>query len=155
MLQNFTEQFLVTFAMTAWSLWRKRNVKLWEQQTESVDHVLAHPDYTLQTWMCAQNRQQSSSSARRSQVEHWQPPPTTFVKCNIDAAVFAPEQKATEAEAWGLLQGLEWIATLGYNKVILEMDYYEVVLTRRQANGSAHALARAALSQAYRLSLYF
>ncbi|GAU51145.1 hypothetical protein TSUD_411920 [Trifolium subterraneum] len=145
MLQDFTEQFLVTFAMTAWSLWWKRNVKLWEQQTESVDHVLARADYTLQTWMCAQNKQQRINSVCHSQVEHWQPHPTAFVKCNIDDAVFAPEQKATtgaclrnekgefitafscytsvvltpaEAEAWGLLQGLEWIATMGYNIVI-------------------------------------
>ncbi|MCI77512.1 hypothetical protein A2U01_0098782, partial [Trifolium medium] len=49
----------------------EKDVKLWEQQIECVDHVLARVVYTLQTWMCAQNRQQRSSSVRRSQAEHW------------------------------------------------------------------------------------
>ncbi|MCI16128.1 hypothetical protein A2U01_0037269, partial [Trifolium medium] len=57
----------------------------------------------------------------------WQPPPTMFVKCNIDATVFMPEQKVSmgaclrnenvvmttaKAEVWGLLQGHKWIASL-------------------------------------------
>jgi hypothetical protein len=83
------------------------------------------------------------------QPASWQPPATSFVKCNIDAAIFISEQKVStgaclhnekgefladlscyhnavltpaDAEVLGLLQGLEWIATLGYNKVIVEMD---------------------------------
>jgi ribonuclease HI len=32
-----------------------------------------------------------------------------------------------EAEVWSLLQGLEWIASLDYNKVIIEMDCKMVV----------------------------
>jgi ribonuclease HI len=90
---------------------------------------------------------------------------------------------AQEAEAWSLYQGIQWVANLGYNKVIFELDckivvddvnkmsinqseygsiiqncrtllhHYNnfiVVFARRQANGSAHALARAALSHASR-----
>ncbi|MCH91002.1 ribonuclease H protein [Trifolium medium] len=37
--------------------------------------------------------------------------------------IFTP----ADAEAWGLLQGLEWLATLGYSKVIIEMDCKMVV----------------------------
>ncbi|MCI65417.1 hypothetical protein A2U01_0086675, partial [Trifolium medium] len=37
MLQRLDEQLLVIFAMTTWSLWRKRNIQLWEQQTETVE----------------------------------------------------------------------------------------------------------------------
>ncbi|PNX71848.1 hypothetical protein L195_g027734 [Trifolium pratense] len=33
----------------------------------------------------------------------------------------------TPAEAWGLLQDLEWLATLGYSKVVIEMDCKMVV----------------------------
>ncbi|MCI34411.1 hypothetical protein A2U01_0055630 [Trifolium medium] len=33
----------------------------------------------------------------------------------------------TPAEAWGLLQGLECLATLGHSKVIIEMDCKMVV----------------------------
>ncbi|GAU22170.1 hypothetical protein TSUD_251980 [Trifolium subterraneum] len=37
--------------------------------------------------------------------------------------IFTP----ADAEAWGLLQGLEWLVKLGYSKVIIEMDCKIVV----------------------------
>jgi hypothetical protein len=142
----------------------------------------------------------------------WQPPPAGVVKCNIDAGIFDTEQKvgmgaclrdekgrfiaamttntdavmtAAEGEAWGLYQGIKWITSSGYHKVVFELDCskmvvddihnnypnhseygsiiqdckniylisnndFVVVFTTRQANGSAHALARAAISHASR-----
>jgi ribonuclease HI len=136
--------------------------------------------------------------------------PAGVVKCNIDAGIFDTEQRvgmgaclrdekghfiatmttntdagmtAAEGEAWGLYQGIKWITSSGYHKVVFELDCkmvvddihnnypnhseygsiiqdcknildlyndFVVVFTRRQANGSAHALARAALSHASR-----
>ncbi|KAK2362458.1 hypothetical protein QL285_087521 [Trifolium repens] len=94
----------------------------------------------------------------------------------------------TAAEAWGLCKGIEWIAQLGYNKVIFEMDCKMVVddvhkykpnrseygsiirncrtllsnysdfvvdFARRQANGSAHAFAKAVLSHASHITFNF
>ncbi|XP_045831364.1 uncharacterized protein LOC123922710 [Trifolium pratense] len=208
---NFTTQQLVSFAMISWSLWRKRNLQLWEQKTESTTQVIGRANGTLQAWQ--QARQPADIAHPRQQqvqVTPWQPPPLNFVKCNLDAAIFAHEQRigmgaclrddkgsfilamtahedvvmtAQEAEAWSLYQGIQWVASLGYNKVVFELDckivvddvnkmsinqseygsiiqncrtllhHYNdfiVVFTRRQANGSAHALARAALSHAYR-----
>jgi type IV secretory pathway ATPase VirB11/archaellum biosynthesis ATPase len=62
--------------------------------------------------------------------------------------------------------GILWIAMLGYRNIHSEYDLlivecksmlsihsnYVVTFTRRQANGSAHVLARAALSHASRIT---
>jgi ribonuclease HI len=157
-------------------------------------------------------RKTDAANRRQQQVQHvaWQPPPAGVVKCNIDAGIFDTEQRvgmgaclrdekghfiatmttntdagmtAAEGEAWGLYQGIKWITSSGYHKVVFELDCkmvvddihnnypnhseygsiiqdcknildlyndFVVVFTRRQANGSAHALARAALSHASR-----
>jgi ribonuclease HI len=208
---NFTTQQLVSFAMTSWSLWRKRNLQLWEQKIESTSQVIGRANGTLQAWQHARQPTDTVQPPQQHvQVTPWQPPPTDFVKCNLDAAIFVHEQcigmgaclrddkgnfilamtthenvvmTAQEAEAWSLYQGIQWVANLGYNKVIFELDckivvddvnkmsinqseygsiiqncrtllhHYNnfiVVFARRQANGSAHALARAALSHASR-----
>ncbi|PNY02152.1 hypothetical protein L195_g025457 [Trifolium pratense] len=36
----------------------------------------------------------------------------------LDSSMYA----AAKAEAWELYKGLEWIALLGYNKVVFELD---------------------------------
>ncbi|GAU41226.1 hypothetical protein TSUD_129020 [Trifolium subterraneum] len=72
---NLNQTQLVSFAMTAWSIWQKRNLQLWENKKESPDKVIAHAQGTLQAW------QQSQTTAARSvtaeQQRHstsWQPP---------------------------------------------------------------------------------
>ena len=191
-------------------------MKLWENKTETVQQVINIANHTIQAWTHANNNTTSiQAQARREQRLSWLPPPSTYLKCNIDAAVFTLENKvsmgaclrdelggfiaafschdngmytAAEAEAWGLCKGIEWIAQLGYNKVIFEMDCKMVVddvhkykpnrseygsiirncrtllsnysdfvvgFARRQANGSAHALAKAALSHASRITFNF
>jgi ribonuclease HI len=58
--------------------------------------------------------------------------------CHMNA-VLTP----VEGEAWGLLKGLEWIATLGYNKVIIEMNYKMVVeyVNHPKANRSEYIVS--------------
>jgi hypothetical protein len=76
----------------------------------------------------------------------------------------------TTSGAWSLNQGIHWMVSLEYHKVYLEMDCkmvvdvnnrkpnqseynyndFIVVFTRRQPNGSAHALARTTLSYSSR-----
>ncbi|KAK2448162.1 hypothetical protein QL285_007458 [Trifolium repens] len=191
-------------------------MKLWENKTETVQQVINIANHTIQAWTHANNNTTSiQAQARREQRLSWLPPPSTYLKCNIDAAVFTLENKvsmgaclrnesggfiaafschdngmytAAEAEAWGLCKGIEWIAQFGHNKVIFEMDCKMVVddvhkyrpnrseygslirhcrtllsnysdfvvgFARRQANGSAHALAKAALSHASRITFDF
>jgi uncharacterized protein YydD (DUF2326 family) len=38
--QQLNQSRLVNFAMTYWSTWKKRNLKLWEDKDETVEHVL-------------------------------------------------------------------------------------------------------------------
>ncbi|PNX90229.1 hypothetical protein L195_g046352, partial [Trifolium pratense] len=54
----------------------------------------------------------------------------------------------TKAEAWGLYKCLEWIALT----LLSSYPDFVAVFARRQANGNAHALARATLSHASRIT---
>jgi hypothetical protein len=154
--------------MTAWSLWRKRNLKLWEDKTETMEHVIGRTQGTLHAWQHA--RHSHTNDEKGTFVAAL----TTYCEAVMTIA---------EGEAWGLYQGIQWISSLGYHNVIFELDCkmvvddvhnskmnlseygsiiqncrtlldhyndFVVVFTRRQANGSAHALAREALSHASR-----
>jgi hypothetical protein len=79
--------------MTAWSIWRKLNLQLWEDNKVTVQQVIGRAQGMLQAWQHA--RKTDAASRRQQQVHHvaWQPPPAGVVKCNIDAAIFDTEQK--------------------------------------------------------------
>ncbi|EEF38437.1 conserved hypothetical protein [Ricinus communis] len=62
----------------------------------------------------------------------WSRPSLGFVKCNSDASLFTLSQTlglkvAYEAEAIVLRQAILWVQSLGYSKMILEMDCEHVV----------------------------
>lgn len=64
----------VTFDMTAWSLWKKCNLKLWKDKHESVDNVLHCAFVMLHTWQQARRIVTSTntiSQANRNII--WQP----------------------------------------------------------------------------------
>jgi hypothetical protein len=48
MWQQLNTQQLVMFAMITWSIWKKRNLQLWKNITETVTHVLGRAQGTLQ-----------------------------------------------------------------------------------------------------------
>ncbi|MCI29396.1 60S ribosomal protein L23, partial [Trifolium medium] len=102
----------------------------------------------------AKHRKLTSIAATDTRSYLATPACTGFVKCNIDAAIFHAEKMvgmgaricdeggnfiaaitanvdtvmtAAEGEAWSLYQGMQWIVTLGYNKVIFELDCKMVV----------------------------
>jgi hypothetical protein len=61
----------------------------------------------------------------------------------------------SEGEAWGLLQTLNWLVSMDLECIISQCrtplsfkNNYKVVFTRRQANGSVHALAQASINYA-------
>ncbi|PNY14146.1 ribonuclease H, partial [Trifolium pratense] len=141
-LQRFHEDQLIAFAMTAWSLWRKRNMHLWENKIETIMQVVHRANNTIQAWRQAKlNNTNRPHQSQHDQRVPWQTPPPSYLKCNIDAAVFSHDNKvslgaclrdekgvfvaafschengsytACEAEAWGLYKRIEWIALLGY-----------------------------------------
>ncbi|MCH88735.1 RNA-directed DNA polymerase (Reverse transcriptase), partial [Trifolium medium] len=152
---NLNQTQLVSFSMTAWSIWQKRNIQLWENKKESPDKVIARAQGTLQAWQQAQTTVARSVTAEQQRhAASWQPPHPEFVKCNIDAAIFSTEKKIgmgacvrdatgrfiiamssyingvmtpAEGEAWALQQGITWMAMLGYQKVCFELDCKTVV----------------------------
>jgi hypothetical protein len=48
--QHMSKKQLVTFGMTSWSLWKKYNMKLWEDKHESIDNVLQRAFGMLRVW---------------------------------------------------------------------------------------------------------
>ncbi|CAJ2634757.1 unnamed protein product [Trifolium pratense] len=153
--KRFHEDQLITFAMTAWSLWRKRNMHLWENKIETIMQVVHRANNTIQAWRQAKlNNTNRPHQSQHDQRVPWQTPPPSYLKCNIDAAVFSHDNKvslgaclrdekgvfvaafschengsytACEAEAWGLYKRIERIALLGYSSVIFELDCKMVV----------------------------
>ncbi|MCI13610.1 ribonuclease H protein, partial [Trifolium medium] len=85
--------------MTAWSIWKKRNLKLWENKHETADQVLNRANGVLSAWQAAQKYHDRTVSTGTN-IAHsdiaeliWKPPPEGYVKCNIDASIFSTDCK--------------------------------------------------------------
>ncbi|PNX59759.1 hypothetical protein L195_g051582 [Trifolium pratense] len=103
--------------------------------------VLGLANYTLHSWQqaCASTETEHHQQQHVVSAVLWQPSPSNYVKCNLDAALFVTEQmvgmraclrdetdtfisamttkedvnmSALEAEAWSLHQGLQWVAII-------------------------------------------
>jgi len=77
-----------------WSLWKRRNLKLWQQQNETSRQVVERATYILEDWQAAQHiRSQrttcismpQSCTSSREAVE-WTKLEQGRYKCNIDAS---------------------------------------------------------------------
>ncbi|MCI66978.1 putative non-LTR retroelement reverse transcriptase, partial [Trifolium medium] len=75
--------------MVAWSIWKKRNTKLWENIHEHVEKVVCRAQGVINAWQNARSythvRPASNLQLQQQQIR-WRPPPTEFLKCNVDAA---------------------------------------------------------------------
>lgn len=94
MWQRLGTSQLITFAITTWSLWWKQNLKLWEDKTKNVEHLIVR----VQGVLCALKHARHTHTNDRTQHQHvqfvyWQPPPTNYVKWSIDATLFATRRK--------------------------------------------------------------
>jgi hypothetical protein len=72
---------------TMWSLWKSRNLKLWDEIDEVITTIYQRAAMFLNQWQWA-NLKQSTSAASSSlpPAAKWLKPPFGKVKCNIDAA---------------------------------------------------------------------
>ncbi|KAK2451733.1 hypothetical protein QL285_010763 [Trifolium repens] len=68
---------LVNFAMTAWSIWQRRNLQIWDNKSETPKQIIARGQGVLQAWQrervapnrsCIMGRQQ-----QHEQMTRWQP----------------------------------------------------------------------------------
>lgn len=152
----------VTFSWLLWSLWRLRNLKLWESKTESTFQVLERATRAKEDWWAARNHNQRLASAT-SHLLHssWRKPPLRRLKCNMDVAFFnesnmtalgmclrndlvefvmartkwfSPLDLVHEGEAQGLLQAIKWAIELDLDHVSFELDC-KVVVDHTMSNG--------------------
>ncbi|PNX93528.1 pentatricopeptide repeat-containing protein, partial [Trifolium pratense] len=55
LLQNLEEQNSARLAVIMWSIWKHRNMKLWNRVTETKEQVLNRADHLLEDWRAAKN----------------------------------------------------------------------------------------------------
>jgi len=73
--------------MTLWSIWTRRNDKLWSNITVNDSSVIHRADEFYQVWFDA--KEMHGSSARDTTVSNtgrWSPPRLGFTKSNVDAS---------------------------------------------------------------------
>ncbi|KEH37272.1 hypothetical protein MTR_2g436910 [Medicago truncatula] len=79
LLDRLTEHQRLTTAMTLWSLWKSRNLKLWEYiDTTPVPSYLVPVMFTASRAECK----------RPDNIFSWRKPPNGVIKCNVDASIF-------------------------------------------------------------------
>jgi len=78
--------------MILWSLWKRRNLKLWQQVDESTTQVIACANQMLEDWKLVQHLRNNdtqlgnnvSSGSHIHNDFKWQSPNPGRFKCNID-----------------------------------------------------------------------
>ncbi|KAH9777775.1 RNase H domain-containing protein [Citrus sinensis] len=142
--------------MICWRIWIHRNDKIWNQKNGSVQQVLNSAGQLLYQWQAAK-KQLYFVDAGVQQLAHgavsWEKPEFGWVKCNVDAAVFASQGRielgcvirnsdggfvaarcvgrhgsfsAREAEALGIREALSWLKEYKLPCVIVKMDCLQV-----------------------------
>jgi len=82
------------FVTIMWSLWKRRNSKLWQQQNETCMQVVERARHLLDDWRTAQevrSHKTTNNHAQPNNVIHghvieWTKPTYGRYKCNIDAS---------------------------------------------------------------------
>ncbi|XVF86886.1 hypothetical protein PTKIN_Ptkin18bG0076900 [Pterospermum kingtungense] len=141
-LNSFSEIDKGKFVMLLWSIWRRRNVLLWQQIETSIDATINMALLVLADWLQVKKLDWKGVGY----VQHtggeqvWQRPRSSFLKCNVDASLFCEYSitswgmvlgdengsfiacrtitllgifNVKEAEAAGLYEALHWIRSMG------------------------------------------
>lgn len=116
-LQNLPKDIQQRIAAICWSLWKHRNLKIWENAIESSAQVVDRARQLIDDWKDANlpsqvehmqqsaQQQQTSVQSQNAQsgpdVQQWVPPSSGRFKCNIDAAFSETFQRTY----WSVSQG--------------------------------------------------
>jgi hypothetical protein len=65
-IRRLDQSQLVTFVMIAWSIWRKRNTKLWDDKNEIVE---SHAQSVLCAWQQARHHRSNHGSTTQHYAE--------------------------------------------------------------------------------------
>jgi hypothetical protein len=104
LLQHYNIDNSQRFTVTLWSLWKHRNLKLWQDVDETVAQVADRVHHLIEDWSSANSvtqdaappralphrlpRVQYDTTSSSSSTTVWQRPHRGRLKCNIDASFF-------------------------------------------------------------------
>ncbi|KAK2358306.1 hypothetical protein QL285_095501 [Trifolium repens] len=95
LLQSYTVENCQRFTATLWSLWKRRNLQLWQDVSETVAQVIDRAFHLVEDWCTANSIRdppQGISTADPNMITiaptalTWQHPQQGRLKCNIDAS---------------------------------------------------------------------
>jgi ribonuclease HI len=98
LLESLSAEFTQRLASVIWSIWKHRNLRVWDDVTETSAKVVDRAINMVADWKMANNRDVLASSSNHQHAtpstsqQHqikWQPPVAGRYKCNIDAAFSA------------------------------------------------------------------
>ncbi|CAN0878470.1 Putative ribonuclease H protein At1g65750 [Linum grandiflorum] len=138
-----------------WSIWKERNERVWKSSSRTAHLVVRAANEEVANWVAAQARRTNAPTMENGgRCYKWHPPKAQFLKCNVDAAIFADrgemglvmclrnelgdlvqfktlrkrgDRMVKESEAMALWEGLKWCVERGIERVELEMDAQVVV----------------------------
>lgn len=148
LLQHFQPSLLSKVSITLWAIWKNKNDKVWNGHDATPSISVDLSNQYLAEWQSV--RQVSNGQLPLTSIiqeQQWQKPAISFLKCNLDVAIFASDNsgiclcirddqatfikektstfggvpKPAEAEAWTLYQTLQWTTWLGYQNVFLRV----------------------------------
>jgi hypothetical protein len=144
------------FAVTCWSIWRSRNVTIWENTRERVANIVQRGKCLLEEWRAVRIGPVQRENPPQPTVNRhpWQRPPRGFVKCNVDASFskplnkvgigmclrdefgmymgaktmwFQPLMDVRIGEVVGLLSVIERVQELEFKQVVFSLDAKSIV----------------------------
>ncbi|KAL6561223.1 hypothetical protein OROMI_016824 [Orobanche minor] len=154
---------LVAFYLAG--IWHARNKVVWSNEGWNAAVVLLSINGQIESWKQAAASSSLTLANRSSSPTIWSPPPAGFVKCNVDAALFAEEAKVGYglvicdeagrfvaasnglvvspqdpflAEAMALKEALSWLKEHKFEKIHVEVDCQKLWCKVR-ASGMDHS----------------
>ena len=148
-------------AMICWCLWNARNELVWNGKLRQKEWILRSAGDLLGQWQQARMVENQNQQGREVNVQQrWKKPEVGWLKCNVDAALFNQQGKIglgciirdengvlvaakndllkgpmipAIVEAMCCKEALSWINSLGYSRMIMELDAQKIILA---INGS-------------------
>lgn len=158
-----TNSMIPKIAMLLWSVWKARNMVIWQDTYQHVDEVLRTARSTLDQWIEAQAKNFVPSIGNLHTMdgkELWTKPSQQTIKINLDAALFDSDNmvgyglcardhtgrlidaravcqrgrtSAVLAEALAFKEALSWIKSKQWHNVLIETDCLKVVQALRSS----------------------
>nr|GMD88119.1 uncharacterized protein LOC109155154 [Ipomoea batatas] len=148
---------------SCWMIWQERNNKVWNNGPSLPPRILVHAASFLSTWRSLQSSTHAPTAATSTTT--WQPPPTGYLKVNVDAAndanskstrvaclvrdnegsfhaalqlKFRGYHNAKIAEAIAIREALSWLKSRCMDNIQIESDALLVVEGIKNSNGCTY-----------------